>query len=136
MNDILDLEFVTRLLKFGMVGAFCFVIDFGLTYFSKEKMRINKFIANSFGFCVSVICNFTLNRIWTFHSVSKDIELQFVKFIAIASFGLILSTILIYLLNEKIRMNFYLSKMVAVFIVMFYNYSMNSYFTFTNMVSP
>lgn len=127
----IDWNFLARVAKFGTVGAISFVIDFGLTYFCKEKLKFNKFVANAIGFIVSVLVNFSLNRFWTFQSNTNDIGIQFLKFIAIASFALVLNTIIIYLLNSKIRLNFYLSKAMAVFIVMFYNYSMNSLFTFT-----
>ena len=126
-----ELEFIYRILKFGTVGLICFFIDFGITYFFKEKLKFNKFTANAIGFLISVIINFTLNRMWTFQSTTADIEMQFLKFISIASFALIINSVIIYLLNVKIRFNFYLSKLAAVFIVMFYNYSMNVLFTFT-----
>ena len=128
----IDKNFIERILKFGTVGAISFVIDFSLTYFCKEKLKFNKFVANAIGFIVSVIVNFTLNRLWTFQSTSSEIGVEFVKFIAIASFALLLNTIIIYLLNVKIRLNFYISKAMAVFLVMFYNYSMNALFTFTS----
>jgi putative flippase GtrA len=131
----LDQEFIFRILKFGTVGFFCFFIDFGLTYVFKEKLKFNKFAANTIGFLTSAVVNFTLNRMWTFESNSHDIEMQFIKFISIASFALILNSVIIYLLNVKIRFNFYLSKLLAVFFVMFYNYSMNALFTFTDIVA-
>jgi len=131
----LDQDFIYRILKFGTVGFFCFFIDFGLTYVFKEKLKFNKFTANTIGFLTSAVVNFTLNRMWTFESSSHDIEMQFVKFISIASFALILNSFIIYLLNVKIRFNFYISKLMAVFFVMFYNYSMNALFTFTDIVA-
>lgn len=131
----LDQDFIYRILKFGTVGFFCFFIDFGLTYVFKEKLKFNKFTANTIGFLTSAVVNFTLNRMWTFESDSHDIEMQFIKFISIASFALILNSVIIYLLNVKIRFNFYLSKLLAVFFVMFYNYSMNALFTFTDIVA-
>ena len=131
----LDQDFIYRILKFGTVGCFCFFIDFGLTYVFKEKLKFNKFTANTIGFLTSAVVNFTLNRMWTFESSSHDIEMQFVKFISIASFALILNSVIIYLLNVKIRFNFYISKLMAVFFVMFYNYSMNALFTFTDIVA-
>ncbi|MFN7240712.1 MAG: GtrA family protein, partial [Chitinophagales bacterium] len=107
----LDQDFIYRILKFGTVGFFCFFIDFGLTYVFKEKLKFNKFTANTIGFLTSAVVNFTLNRMWTFESSSHDIEMQFVKFISIASFALILNSVIIYLLNVKIRFNFYISKL-------------------------
>jgi putative flippase GtrA len=129
--QFVDREFIERILKFGSVGAFTFIIDFGLTYFLKEKLNQNKFIANSTGFIVSATVNFIINRYWTFNSLEHDMLVQFTKFLTIASFGLLLNTVIIYILNTKIRLNFYVSKLIAVFIVMFYNYSMQALFTFS-----
>jgi putative flippase GtrA len=128
----LDWIFIERLVKFGIVGSISFVIDFGLTYFGKEKLKLNKFIANTIGFIFSVGVNFMLNKYWTFQSMDTNFGVQFAKFITIASFALIINSIIIYLLNVKIRMNFYFSKLIAVFIVMFFNYSMNTLYTFTS----
>lgn len=132
----IDWIFIERLLKFGVVGSISFVIDFSLTYFGKEKLKLNKFVANTIGFVFSVWVNFLLNKFWTFQSMDTNLGLQFAKFVTIASFALIINSIIIYLLNVKIRMNFYFSKLIAVFIVMFFNYSMNTLYTFTAAVKP
>lgn len=126
----LDWQFLERILKFGIVGSISFVIDFGTTYFCKERLKVNKFIANAIGFVISVIVNFSLNKYWTFNTTTSNYGVEFIKFIAITSFALIINSILIYLFNSKIKMNFYLSKLIAVFIVMFFNYSMHSIYTF------
>lgn len=131
--QFVDREFIERILKFGTVGMISFIIDFGLTYFLKEKLKQNKFIANSTGFIISATVNFIINRHWTFSSTEHDLLVQFSKFLTIASFGLLLNTVIIYILNTKIRLNFYLSKLIAVFIVMFYNYSMQALFTFNSV---
>lgn len=127
----IDWILIERLVKFGTVGSISFVIDFGLTYYCKERLKLNKFVANAIGFLVSVCFNFMLNKYWTFHSIQSDFGMQFAKFMTIACFSLIFNTFIVYLLHSKIRMNFYLSKMIAVFCGMFFNYSMNSLYTFT-----
>lgn len=134
--DVANWDFIYRLIKFGIVGGLGFVIDFSLTYYGKEKLKLNKFMANTIGFAVSVAVNFTLNKLWTFESTNADAGIQFAKFITITGFALIINSIIIYLLNVKIHMNFYLSKLIAVFIVMFFNYSMHSLYTFSNSVTP
>ena len=51
-------DLIERIAKFGIVGGFCFVIDFSITYYLKEKSKVYKFVANASGFIVSVIINF------------------------------------------------------------------------------
>lgn len=127
---VIDSNLIVKFLKFCVVGSISFVIDFGWTWFFKEKIKINKFVANALGYCLAVIVNFSLNRIWTFQSQDDAVAVQFVKFFTIALIALAINTIIIYVLNEKFKFNFYISKFIAVIIVMFYNFGMNAYFTF------
>lgn len=126
----LNQAFIFKIIKFGIVGFLGFVIDFGLTYVFKEKLKMNKFVANALGFLISALVNFTVNRMWTFENHNPDLAMQFGKFMAIASVALMLNSLIIYILNGKIRINFYVSKIIAVLFVMFYNFIMNSLFTF------
>lgn len=126
----LNQAFIFKIIKFGIVGFLGFVIDFGLTYVFKEKLKMNKFVANALGFLISALVNFTVNRIWTFENHNPDLAMQLGKFMAIASVALMLNSLIIYILNGKIRINFYVSKIIAVLFVMFYNFIMNSLFTF------
>ncbi len=118
-------------IKFGIVGFSSFIIDFSITYLLKEKIKINKFLANTTGFLIAATFNFFMNRLWTFKSQELDVTAQFLKFMAIASVGLLINNGIIYLFNDKFRVNFYISKILAVIVVMFYNFSMNLLITFT-----
>lgn len=127
---VVDKSFLIKFLKFATVGTISFVADFSVTYFFKEKLKFNKFIANTLGYITGLIINFVLNRMWTFSSNQMNVTEQFLKFVGIACFALVLNTIIIYIFNVKIRVNFYLSKIIAVLFVMFYNFTMNYLITF------
>ena len=119
-----------KFIKFGLVGLSGVFIDFGTTYLAKEKLGWPKYLANSLGFALAATSNFLLNRLWTFESYGPGAWQQYFKFIAIALLGLVVSNGAIYLLNEKRKLNFYLSKAIAVGVVMIWNFSANYYFTF------
>jgi len=107
------------------------LIDFSITYLLKEKVLINKYIANATGFSCAVISNFLLNKYWTFNSVSnKLISNQFFLFAIISVMGLCINSSVIMLLIKKMNIRFYLSKAIAVCIVFIWNFSMNNYITF------
>ncbi|MCL1932749.1 MAG: GtrA family protein, partial [Candidatus Azobacteroides sp.] len=63
---MIDKLFFLKLLKFCVVGFSGMIIDFGTTWFLKEKIKINKYIANSCGFILAASSNYFWNRIWTF----------------------------------------------------------------------
>ena len=120
-----------QFIKFCVVGGTGVVVDFGITFLFKEKLKLNKYIANSLGFMAAASTNYLLNRWWTFRSHDPEVAQQYVQFVGISAIGLILNNIIIYLLNDKARLNFYLSKLIAIGLATLWNFFMNYYFTFT-----
>ncbi len=123
-------ELFFKFLKFGVVGASGVVVDFGVTWLLKEQARLNKYIANSTGFACAVVSNYILNRIWTFHSADPNVGIQFAKFALIALIGLGMNNAIIYFLNEKQGVRFYMAKLIATGVVMIWNFGANLMFTF------
>ena len=121
---------LVRLAKFGMVGCTGIVIDFSVTWLCKEKLKWNKYAANSAGFSFAVVSNYLLNRYYTFQNNDPGISLQFLKFLLISLVGLGLSTGLLFLIQKITRVNFYISKAFVIGLVFIWNYSVNSLFTF------
>lgn len=106
------------------------VLDFSLTYLVKEKLRWNKYLANSLGFTLAASSNYLLNRVWTFHSTDPEIGRQFSKFFLVAVSALLLNNLVVYLLTEKLKLNFYLSKAIAIGVGFFWNFGLNYLYTF------
>ncbi len=119
-----------KFLKFSTVGFSGIFIDFGITYLLKQNLNVHKYVANSTGFVFATISNYYLNRIWTFKTTHVNAIIQFEKFFIIALIGLIISNTLIYLLNEKLKLNFWLCKIVAIGLVSFFNFFANYIYTF------
>ena len=118
--------------KFGAVGILGMFIDFLFTWIGKEKLKLNKFLANAIGFVVAVCSNYLLNRIWTFASRNPQVFQQFLQFLAVSTIGLALNMLFLYLLHEKLKLNFYLSKLFAIALVFTWNFTANYLFTFKN----
>ena len=57
--------------------------------------------------------------------------MQFSKFLLASLIGLALNNGIIYLLNERYKLNFYLAKIVATALVTLWNFWANYTFTFT-----
>jgi putative flippase GtrA len=128
---IFDKVLLIKFIRFCLVGFSGMVIDFGITWLLKEKVRINKYIANSTGFTLAATSNYFLNRIWTFHSENKQIFTEYSLFIMISLAGLAINNFVIFLLNDKLKLNFYLSKLIAVGVVTCWNFIMNYLITFS-----
>lgn len=121
---------IWQLLKFGVTGVAGFIIDFGVTFLLKEKLKVHKYIANSVAFILAATNNYFLNRSWTFENTDPDMTGQYITFMIVSTGGLLVNNGTIWLLNDKGRMNFWLAKFLAVFVSMIWNFIGYKFFTF------
>jgi len=127
---MIDRLILLKFLKFCLIGFTGMVIDFGTTWLLKEKVRINKYIANSTGFVLAATSNYVWNRLWTFHSENPKVVTEYISFILISVAGLGLNNFVIYVMNDKLKLNFYISKLIATVVVTVWNFTMNFLITF------
>lgn len=130
LSHVLDKVFLFKFIKFSLVGFSGLFVDFGITFLLKEVFKVQKYISNAIGFTIAATTNYMLNRIWTFNSHNPHIALEFSRFFMIALIGLGINSAIIWLMNGKFKVNFYLSKLVATLIVTLWNFLINAYFTF------
>ena len=126
MNTLLIYKFI----KYCVVGFSGVIVDFAITWLLKEKIHVNKYIANTCGFVSAATSNYILNRIWTFESENPQIAHEFFSFFAISLAGLGLNNLILWLCADKMKLNFYFSKLIAIGIVTVWNFGMNYLFTF------
>ncbi len=131
-NLHLNADFFEKLLKFGLVGLSGVLVDFSFTWLCKEKLKLHKYLANSIGFCMATASNYLLNRYWTFSVPGQEAKfLEFSKFFIIALIGLGLNNVILFLIHEKLKVNFYLAKAIAIGVVAIWNFLGNYLYTFS-----
>ena len=126
----IDKLLIYKFIKFGIVGCSGMIIDFGTTYLCKEILKINKFISSGIGFIFAATSNYFLNRAWTFESADERIGSQYLHFMIVSIIGLGINSLTLYFLNEKLKWNFYFSKLLAIGITTIWNFFANLLFTF------
>ncbi|MEI6765558.1 MAG: GtrA family protein [Bacteroidota bacterium] len=117
-------------MKFAAVGLSGMIIDFGLTWFFKEIVKIPKYVANAIGFVAAATSNYFLNRFYTFESNNPEIAFEYFKFFSVSLIGLGINTLILWLLVSKFKQGFYLSKLFAIMVVIIWNFLVNLAFTF------
>ena len=127
---LLETGLILKFIKFVAVGFTGLAVDFSLTWLLKEKVKINKFVANGIGFMTAASTNYVLNRIWTFESVNPDIKGEYIDFILVSVIGLGINSLVLWLLIKKFKMNFYLAKLFAIIVTTIWNFIANLLITF------
>lgn len=130
MEEFFSTSFLLKFVKFGIVGFSGVLVDFSLTFVCKEYLKIQKYIANGIGFSIAATTNYFLNRIWTFESTNPNIVIEFSRFFIIALIGLGINSAIVWAMSGKLKVNFYLSKLVATIVVTAWNFLINAYYTF------
>ncbi len=140
-----------RFLKFGIVGAFGAVIDFGVFNLTIHFLKFIPLHASIISFICAVLSNFLLNRYWTFpDSRTKKFQQQFIQFTVVSLVGLGIRSllfnpiqdILLSITNQLIPESFLLSPTVIgynltlallILLVLFWNFFANRFWTYNDV---
>ena len=142
----------TRFLRFAVVGAIGAVVDFGTFNLLSSVVGLSAVVASVFSFMAAIISNFTWNRYWTYpDSRTKPIGHQLLQFTVVSLIGLAIRTPLIAVLAPLLtalfeRLSFLpigfvtaqllgenLALAIAVIVVMFWNFFINRYWTYSDV---
>lgn len=135
MKELLTLKKVELLIgfRFAIVGLSGIMVDLFVTWYFKEIKLTSYLLANALGFCFACTSNYILNRIYTFDNRDSRILRQFSMFILFSLVGLLINSMIVYILGERFKMNFYLSKVCAIGLVFCWNLTISRLVTFQNL---
>ena len=142
----------TRFFRFAVVGIIGAVVDFGTFNLLTNFAGLTAVLASVISFVAAIISNFTWNRYWTYpDSRSKPLGSQLIQFSAVSLLGLLIRTPIIYFL-EPLFFNIFsefaflpigfitaeflannLALAIAVIVVMFWNFFINRYWTYSDV---
>lgn len=128
---IFNKTLLVKFLKFGVVGGSGVIIDFFFTWICKEKLNIHKYVSNAIGFTIAASSNWVFNRIWTFHSTNQDVLREYSDFLIISLIGLAINSTVLWFITEKLKINFYASKLAAIGVTTIWNFFANYLYTFS-----
>ena len=116
-------KLIAQFMKFGVVGFIAFFIDYGLLAFCTEVLGINYLISATIGFTVSVVFNYLASMRYVFtHKEDMSRRREFVIFIVLSIFGLIINNALMWLGVEVLYGHYLIVKIFATAVVMVWNF--------------
>lgn len=163
-----------RFVKFLVVGAIGFVVDFGifnllvgpfvallaegtpltiaLSHYKLDNHQVaalGNTAAGTISFITAIVSNFSWNRYWTYpDSRSKSLRRQFVQFVLVSLAGIIIRVPLMAFTNPPFirlaamahmlapyatRLGGNMALALAVVVVMFWNFFVNRYWTYSDV---
>lgn len=139
-----------RFLKFSFVGMTGTIVDFGIMNLMRLVLNVPLVWAQVVSFICAVTNNFLWNRYWTYpKSRSRPVTKQLIQFFIINAVGILIRTplvpwfnnLILTLLNnfevslpiENMVVSQNLALAASIFIVTFWNFFANRYWTYNNI---
>ena len=116
-------KLVQQFMKFGVVGAVAFVIDYGLMVALTELAGVEYLLSATISFTVSVVFNYLASMRYVFtHKEGLSRRREFVIFVVLSVIGLGIKDALMYLGTSLLGISYLITKIAATAVVMVYNF--------------
>ncbi|MCI8588862.1 MAG: GtrA family protein [Bacilli bacterium] len=115
-------KLINQILKFGVVGGGAFLIDYTILYVLTEFVGIHYLVSSIISFTISLIFNYILSIYWVFDVTKKQTTKEILVFIILSVIGLGINQIVMYVGSDILHIYYMLTKLVATFIVMVWNF--------------
>jgi putative flippase GtrA/uncharacterized SAM-binding protein YcdF (DUF218 family) len=114
---------ITQFLRYLVVGGVAFVVDFTVLIGLTELAGVNYLLSAAAGFLFGLIANYVLSISWVFQNRTlKNKQAEFSLFAIIGIIGLGLNELILYVGTDMIGFDYRVSKLIAVAIVLFWNF--------------
>ena len=119
--------------KFCLVGLSGVLVNMGLLWLLTEVAGLFYLLSAAIGIETSIVSNFTLNDIFTFHdrrsSGLKPLLRRLGKFNLVSLGGVGINLAVLWLLTEHLGLHYLLSNMCGIAVATLWNYSVNTMWT-------
>ena len=112
-----------QIVHFGIVGAICTAIDFGVMIFLKEAAGLYYLYASGISFAVSVVINYFLSMKYVFRGKQGANRVkEFLIFAILCLIGLGFNQLIMWAAVDGMGISYVWSKAAATVLVMIYNF--------------
>lgn len=122
MNLLRSGSRLMELVRFGVTGGVCFVVEFLFLTLFVEWVRMPVLWATALAFLISVAVNYALCVKWVFPGAQEGSGKVRVQFLITSGMGLGLNELLMWLMNVRLGVQYQIAKVIATLLVMVWNY--------------
>lgn len=114
---------IKQIWKFGLVGGISSFIDYAVLAFCVEALKFHYLFSGLISFTISVVVSYSLSMRYVFHTRSNhDKRQEFVLFVLLSSFGLVINEVVMVACIEIADMHYLVAKVLATTAAMAYNF--------------
>ena len=117
-------EDLSRFIKFGLVGVLNTIINW-ILFILLNSMGVYYIISNIIAYSISTLNSYLWNSKWVFKYTGDNVNQTTFKFITLNIIGLVLNTIILFLLVDIIKLPKIIALIIATGVVMILNYFIN-----------
>lgn len=126
-----------QVLRYGFVAVAAFAVDYTVFALLVKALDVHYLAAAVFGFCAGVCTNYAITTLWVFNSRRvKNRGLEFLFSVAIASSGLVLNLLILWVLTSRAGFDPLISKLISTAAVFFWNFFMKKKLLYTVRGAP
>ena len=118
-----------NLILYGIIGGFCAALDFGVYTLLCHFGVLPYLWANVISTHIGIFTSFLLNRSYNFKVKDKTPQ-RFLSFYAVGLTGLGLSSLMLWLMVDKLQWNELVCKLITIVFVSLMQFILNKYITF------
>jgi putative flippase GtrA len=124
-------QLLIELVRYGFVGLLAFSIDFLVLVILTEELGICYLVSAACGFSLGVLVNYLLCISWVFSSRTVNKQgMEFFIFALVGVVGLFLTEAILWFGTSGLALDYRISKLVAVAVVLFWNFGSRKYLLF------
>lgn len=117
-------------LKYFMVGAMAFALDYSLSMLFYLFFNFTAVLSNAMSVIIVSVMKFFINKKFTFNNASKRAKEQLLMSFVVLGFYAIFTSTLVYLFSNILGIEFYITKIIVVFLGVSVNYYLDKNLTF------
>ena len=130
-------NWVSQFLSYVGVGGLSFLVDISCLYLLTERLGVYYLVSAAFAFCAGLVVNYLLCLLWVFDFRRMENRVhEFLVFGAIGIAGLLLNTLLLWLLTDVVGHDYLVSKVIAAAIILVFNFSLRRWMLFSPAPTP
>lgn len=118
-----------QFIRYFIIGFTAFILDMTSLFLLRERLRISQVVVIALTQPIIISYVFFLNKYWSFKSVGVT-RAQFIRFIALVGFNYIFSIFWMWLLSERLQINYLFTRFMNIALAVTWNFLLYKYWVY------